>query len=149
MTTTSATRSPPPASISRSGRWREAGQAAGRRQGRRGAGVRAARQPGVLPAHLSGCSCGRRWRRCWAPPTSSGRGRRWSCRRPPPAVGRTHYLRARLHRDGERLIATPHARQGSHMRPRWSGSTRLVELDAARRRDRAGRDRAGLLLRAV
>ncbi len=65
------------------------------------------------------------------------------------AVGRTHYLRARLHRDGERLIATPHARQGSHMLTSLVGVDALVELDAALAEVAPGATAPALLLRAV
>jgi molybdopterin molybdotransferase len=47
-------------------------------------------------------------------------------RKPP---GRAHYLRARLHRDGERLIADLHARQGSGMLSSMIGAAALVEID--------------------
>ncbi len=67
-------------------------------------------------------------------------------RKPP---GRTHYLRARLHRDGERLIATPHARQGSHMLTSLVGVDALVELDAALGELAPGATAPALLLRAV
>ncbi len=45
-------------------------------------------------------------------------------------TGRAHYLRARLQRDGERLIAHVAARQGSHMMSSMVGCDALIELAA-------------------
>ncbi len=64
-------------------------------------------------------------------------------------AGRTSYLRARVHRDGERLIATPLARQGSHMLSSLIGVDALVELDAASEGALPGATVPALLLRAV
>ena len=47
-------------------------------------------------------------------------------RKPP---GRAHYLRARLRRDGERLVAELHAKQGSGMMSSMIGFHALVEID--------------------
>jgi molybdopterin molybdotransferase len=44
--------------------------------------------------------------------------------------GRAHYLRARLARDGERLVAHPHRKQGSAMLSSLIGCTALVEIAA-------------------
>ncbi|HET7505508.1 MAG TPA: gephyrin-like molybdotransferase Glp [Kofleriaceae bacterium] len=45
-------------------------------------------------------------------------------------AGRAHYLRARAVRDGEQLIATPHAKQGSAMLSSLVGCNALVEIGA-------------------
>jgi molybdopterin molybdotransferase len=47
-------------------------------------------------------------------------------RKPP---GRAHYLRARLRRDGDRLIADLHGKQGSAMLSSMIGAAALVEID--------------------
>jgi molybdopterin molybdotransferase len=44
--------------------------------------------------------------------------------------GRAHYVRARVERDGERLIARPHPKQGSAMMSSLIGCNALVELAA-------------------
>jgi molybdopterin molybdotransferase len=67
-------------------------------------------------------------------------------RKPP---GRAHYLRARLHRDGERLIADLHARQGSGMLSSMVGAAALVEIDAALGDIPAGGTAPALLLEAA
>jgi molybdopterin molybdotransferase len=46
------------------------------------------------------------------------------------AAGRAHYLRAYLEREGEVLVATPHAKQGSAMLSSLLGTAALVELAA-------------------
>jgi molybdopterin molybdotransferase len=63
--------------------------------------------------------------------------------------GRTHYLRASLARSAERLIATPLARQGSHMLSSLIGVDALVEIDAASSGSLPGAMVSALLLRAV
>jgi molybdopterin molybdotransferase len=45
-------------------------------------------------------------------------------------TGRAHYVRARVVRDGERLIATPHAKQGSAMLSSLVGCNALVVIAA-------------------
>jgi len=45
-------------------------------------------------------------------------------------AGRTHYIRAKVVRDGERLIAHPHPKQGSAMLSSLVGCNALVELPA-------------------
>lgn len=45
-------------------------------------------------------------------------------------AGRAHYLRARLERDGERLIARLHGKQGSAMMSSMIGADALVEIHA-------------------
>jgi molybdopterin molybdotransferase len=45
-------------------------------------------------------------------------------------AGRAHYLRARVVRDGETLVAHPHAKQGSAMLSSLVGCNALVELPA-------------------
>ena len=45
-------------------------------------------------------------------------------------AGRAHYLRARLAREGERLVARPHPKQGSAMLSSLVGCTALVEIAA-------------------
>ncbi|HVK78688.1 MAG TPA: gephyrin-like molybdotransferase Glp [Kofleriaceae bacterium] len=65
------------------------------------------------------------------------------------APGRAHFLRARVHRDGERLIATPLAKQGSHMLSSLVGVDALVELDADGDGVAPGATAPALLLRAV
>jgi molybdopterin molybdotransferase len=67
-------------------------------------------------------------------------------RKPP---GRAHYLRAQVRRDGERLIATLHPRQGSAMLTSLVGLDALVEIDAALGEVPAGGVTPALLLRAV
>ncbi len=44
--------------------------------------------------------------------------------------GRAHYLRARVERDGDRLIAHPHTKQGSAMMSSLLGCNAIVELPA-------------------
>ncbi len=45
-------------------------------------------------------------------------------------AGRTHYVRARVMRNGDRLVAHPHAKQGSGMLTSLVGCNALVELPA-------------------
>jgi molybdopterin molybdotransferase len=47
-------------------------------------------------------------------------------------AGRAHYLRARVERTGEHLIATPHPKQGSAMLSSLVGCNALVVIDAER-----------------
>jgi len=49
------------------------------------------------------------------------------CRKAP---GRAHYLRARVVREGDQLVAHPHAKQGSAMLSSLIGCTAIVELAA-------------------
>ena len=63
--------------------------------------------------------------------------------------GRAHYLRAQLRRDGDRLEALPHPRQGSGMVSSLVGVDALVELDAALGDQPAGARCPALLLAAV
>jgi molybdopterin molybdotransferase len=44
--------------------------------------------------------------------------------------GRTHYIRAKVVRNGEHLVAHPHAKQGSAMLTSLIGCNALVELAA-------------------
>ena len=46
------------------------------------------------------------------------------------AAGRAHVVRAALARDGARLIATPHAKQGSAMQSSLVGCDALIEIAA-------------------
>jgi molybdopterin molybdotransferase len=64
-------------------------------------------------------------------------------------IGRTHYLRAQLRREGERLIAILHPRQGSAMMTSLVGLDALVEIDAAVGEVAPGALTPALLLRAV
>jgi molybdopterin biosynthesis enzyme len=45
-------------------------------------------------------------------------------------AGRAHYVRARVERRGEHLIAHPHAKQGSAMLTSLVGCNALVEIPA-------------------
>ncbi len=63
--------------------------------------------------------------------------------------GRAHYLRARLRRDGERLIAELHARQGSAMLSSLLGLDALVEIPAALGTIEPGATTSALLLEAA
>ena len=67
-------------------------------------------------------------------------------RKPP---GRTHYLRARLRRDGDLLIADLHGKQGSAMLSSMIAATALVEIDAALGDIPAGGTAPALLLEAI
>jgi molybdopterin molybdotransferase len=67
-------------------------------------------------------------------------------RKPP---GRAHYLRARLRRDGDLLIADLHTKQGSHMLSSMVAASALVEIDAALGDIPAGGTAPALLLEAV
>lgn len=64
-------------------------------------------------------------------------------------AGRTHFLRARLDRDGERLIATLHPKQGSGMLSSLVGVDAIVEVDAAVTTVAPGATVPARLLRAV
>jgi molybdopterin biosynthesis enzyme len=63
--------------------------------------------------------------------------------------GRAHFLRAQLRRDGERLIATLHPRQGSAMLTSLVGLDALVEIEAGLGEVPPGGLAPALLLRAV
>jgi molybdopterin molybdotransferase len=63
--------------------------------------------------------------------------------------GRAHFLRAWLRRDGERLLATLHPRQGSAMMTSLVGIDALIEIDAALGEIVPGGTAPALLLRAV
>lgn len=58
--------------------------------------------------------------------------------------GRAHYVRARIERDGERLLATPLAKQGSGMLSSMVGADALLEVEPE-----AGDVAAGARLRAM
>jgi len=64
-------------------------------------------------------------------------------------AGRTHYLRATVVRDGDRLIAHPHPRQGSAMLSSLVGCNALVELAADATEIPPGSSVPALLLEAV
>ncbi len=64
-------------------------------------------------------------------------------------TGRAHFVRAWLRRDGERLIATLHPRQGSAMLTSLVGIDALIEIDAALGEIVPGGTAPALLLRAV
>jgi molybdopterin molybdotransferase len=63
--------------------------------------------------------------------------------------GRAHYLRAALHRDGERLVATLHPKQGSAMLSSLVALDALVEIDAPLGTVAPGASVPALLLRAI
>lgn len=67
-------------------------------------------------------------------------------RKPP---GRAHYLRAHLHREGERLIADLHPKQGSAILSSLVGLDALVEIAGELGTIEAGGTTSALLLRAV
>ncbi|HVV87862.1 MAG TPA: gephyrin-like molybdotransferase Glp, partial [Kofleriaceae bacterium] len=67
-------------------------------------------------------------------------------RKPP---GRAHFLRARLRRDGERLVADLHPKQGSAMLTSLVGLDALVEIPAELGAIEPGGTAAALLLRAA
>jgi len=62
-------------------------------------------------------------------------------------AGRAHYLRARLDRDGEHLIAQLHAKQGSAMISSMIGADALVEIPAEATEIAAGGMATAILLR--
>ena len=64
-------------------------------------------------------------------------------------AGRTHYLRATVVRDGDRLIAHPHPRQGSAMLSSLVGCNALVELASDATEIPPGSSVPALLLEAV
>ena len=64
------------------------------------------------------------------------------------SAGRSHFVRARLTRDGERLLASPHPRQGSGMLSGLVGIDALVEVEAEHESVTAGETLSALLLRA-
>lgn len=63
--------------------------------------------------------------------------------------GRAHYVRAVVRRDGERLLATPHPKQGSGMLTSMVGVDALVEIEASSGDVAAGATAPALLLRAL
>jgi molybdopterin molybdotransferase len=63
--------------------------------------------------------------------------------------GRTHYLRARVARQGGSLVATPHTKQGSGMLSSMVGVDALIEIDADVATVAAGSTVSALLLRAI
>lgn len=64
-------------------------------------------------------------------------------------AGRAHYLRAVVERDGARLIATPHPKQGSAMLTSLVGINALVEIAAEATQVPEGGEVTALLLDAV
>ncbi len=64
-------------------------------------------------------------------------------------AGRAHYLRAVVERDGARLIATPHPKQGSAMLTSLVGINALVEIAAEATQVTEGGEVTALLLDAV
>ncbi|HEX2687695.1 MAG TPA: gephyrin-like molybdotransferase Glp [Kofleriaceae bacterium] len=64
-------------------------------------------------------------------------------------AGRAHYLRARATRDGDRLIATPHPKQGSAMLSSLVGCNALIVVDAERTEVAPGALAPAILLEAV
>jgi len=64
-------------------------------------------------------------------------------------AGRAHYLRARVARNGDHLIAHPHPKQGSAMLSSLVGCNALVELDADATEFLPGALVSALLLEAV
>jgi molybdopterin molybdotransferase len=64
-------------------------------------------------------------------------------------AGRAHFLRATVTRDGERLVATPHGKQGSAMLTSLVGCNALVELAAGETEFLAGATVRAILLEAV
>lgn len=65
------------------------------------------------------------------------------------APGRAHFLRARVERRGDRLIAHPHPKQGSAMQSSLIGSNALVEIAAEAVEIPPGGTTPALLLEAV
>jgi molybdopterin biosynthesis enzyme len=63
--------------------------------------------------------------------------------------GRAHYLRARVVRDGDQLIATPHAKQGSAMMSSLVACNALVVIPADATEVAAGGVAQAILLEAV
>jgi molybdopterin biosynthesis enzyme len=64
-------------------------------------------------------------------------------------AGRAHYLRARVTRDGDRLIATPHPKQGSAMLSSLVGCNALIVIGAERTEVAPGGPAPAILLEAV
>jgi molybdopterin biosynthesis enzyme len=64
-------------------------------------------------------------------------------------AGRAHYLRATLRRDGARLVATLHAKQGSAMLSSLVGAEAIVEVPAEATAIAPGGTCDALLLEAV
>lgn len=64
-------------------------------------------------------------------------------------AGRAHYLRAAVRRDGERLVASLHPKQGSAMLSSLVGLDALVEVEAATTTIAPGGTTRALLLQAV
>jgi molybdopterin molybdotransferase len=64
-------------------------------------------------------------------------------------AGRAHFLRARVHRNGVGLIATPHAHQGSHAMSSMIGVDALVEIGANVTEVPPGGSVPAILLRTV
>jgi molybdopterin molybdotransferase len=64
-------------------------------------------------------------------------------------AGRAHYLRARVARDGEQLVATPHAKQGSAMMSSLIGCNALVVIAAELTELAAGAPAPAILMEAV
>jgi molybdopterin molybdotransferase len=64
-------------------------------------------------------------------------------------AGRAHYLRARLERDGARLVAHPHPKQGSAMLSSLIGTNALVEIAAELTEVAPGATVPAILLEAV
>jgi molybdopterin biosynthesis enzyme len=64
-------------------------------------------------------------------------------------AGRAHYLRARVTRDGEQLIASPHPKQGSAMLSSLVGCNALVVVGAEVTELLPGAPAPAILLEAV
>jgi molybdopterin molybdotransferase len=64
-------------------------------------------------------------------------------------AGRAHYLRARVARDGEQLVATPHAKQGSAMMSSLIGCNALVVIAAELTELAPGAPAPAILMEAV
>jgi molybdopterin molybdotransferase len=64
-------------------------------------------------------------------------------------AGRAHYLRARVTRDGDRLIATPHPKQGSAMLSSLVGCNALIVIGAELTEVAPGGPAPAILLEAV
>jgi molybdopterin biosynthesis enzyme len=64
-------------------------------------------------------------------------------------AGRAHYLRARVARHGEQLIATPHPKQGSAMMSSLVGCNALVVIAAELTSVAPGAPAPAILMEAV
>jgi molybdopterin molybdotransferase len=64
-------------------------------------------------------------------------------------AGRAHYLRARVERDGDQLVAHPHPKQGSAMLSSLVGANALIELAAELTELPPGGTAPAILLEAV